>query len=432
MNRTWTNKQLIDLAKNHTSISEFRAIDDSAYRVILKRGIQDIALSHMAKKSRVTLQEATTEALKYKTRKEFFKKCPRSYKYAHCNGLLDQICKHMPPNNCSNKKPANFKWTHETIAEVAATCIDRTEFINKYAGAARAFYRLGVSPSIFDHMIYQTSTNPEKEVLAWVQSINPDFKKHKWGHKELDCYSDKLKIGIEYNGLYWHSEKGGRGRNYHLDKTKYFESIGIRVIYIWGHEWRDRQDQVKNYILSAIGANNIRIGARKCEFKEIPAKDARLFLNSNHIQGQPRNIKLAIGCFYLNQLISVATFGLHHRQGTSKSMILNRFACLPNHTVSGGLAKMSKLAFNKLGVLHSWADYAKSQGAGYIAAGWKLIKHLKVDYFYTKNGDYISKQSRQKQRIKTPVGMTESEHAALDNVFRVWDCGKLLLKYDPL
>ena len=40
---------------------------------------------------------------------------------------------------------------------------------------------------------------------------------------EIDIYLPELKLGIEFNGLYWHSEKF-KSKNYHFNKWNYFNS----------------------------------------------------------------------------------------------------------------------------------------------------------------------------------------------------------------
>jgi hypothetical protein len=301
----------------------------------------------------------------------------------------------------------------------------------------------GILDEICTHMKRPVGSPEESELLFFLQTINSDFESKHFNKKyQLDCYSKSLKIGIEYNGLFYHSMFGlKRGRqkwankelqNYHLDKTRYFESLGIRIIHIWEHEWRDRPEQVKDFLRSACGANKIRIGARKCEFKEISVKEGKGFLDKTHIQGGPSNSLFSLGCFYKDELIGVCSFGRHHRK--SEMIVLNRFACLPNHTVMGFLSKASRIAYDKFKTpIISWADYSKSQANGYISAGWIVEEYLQPDYFYfnPKTQEVISKQSRKKSVVKTPPGMTEKEHAELDNLLRIYDSGKIRLIFNP-
>jgi hypothetical protein len=61
---------------------------------------------------------------------------------------------------------------------------------------------------------------------------------------EIDIYLPELKIGIEYNGLFYHSESRGKHKTYHLDKTKLAESKGVKLIHIFEDEWLYKQDIV--------------------------------------------------------------------------------------------------------------------------------------------------------------------------------------------
>ena len=73
-----------------------------------------------------------------------------------------------------------------------------------------------------------------------------------------------------------------------------------------------------------------------------------------------------------------------------------------------------------------------SDGESWINNGWKLEEQLRRDYFYycPKQNKLISKQSRKKSNVNTPTHMTEWEHAQKDGLIRIWDCGKLRLRYD--
>jgi len=55
------------------------------------------------------------------------------------------------------------------------------------------------------------------------------------GNLELDIYIESEKLAIEYCGIYWHSEKF-KDKNYHINKLKRCEEIGIRLITIFEDE----------------------------------------------------------------------------------------------------------------------------------------------------------------------------------------------------
>ena len=59
---------------------------------------------------------------------------------------------------------------------------------------------------------------PPKEFIDFITSIYPGeiqtSVRNVIPKGEIDIYLPELKIGIEYNGLYWHSEKGGRFKDF--------------------------------------------------------------------------------------------------------------------------------------------------------------------------------------------------------------------------
>lgn len=105
--------------------------------------------------------------------------------------------------------------------------------------------------------------------------------------KEIDIYIPSLKLGIEYNGVLWHSEKFGKDRHYHLDKMNECNANGIRLIQIFEDEYMDSKNIVKSKLKRIIGLSNglERIYARKCIIEEIDKDAAKQFLIANHIQG---------------------------------------------------------------------------------------------------------------------------------------------------
>lgn len=286
------------------------------------------------------------------------------------------------------------------------------------------------------------TTRGEREILEWVQNFYPDACKYKDGTHEIDIFIPNINLGIEYNGLYYHQEselirrRAVDGKKYHLNKTTYFKKKGIRLIHIFEHEWRDRQEQVKSFLLSAIGRNQIKVGARKCKIewsdKKKDKEKAHQFLEKYHIQGYVNNTIYVALVYYKEELVSVATFGKHHRNNkrSNKDWVLTRFCTKINYTIQGALSKISKVASHRLqSDVISWADCRLSQGNGYRKSNWIEEALLPPDYFYHRHGKVYSKQSRQKKIVGTPADITEREHAEMQGFERIYDCGKIRFRY---
>ncbi len=49
------------------------------------------------------------------------------------------------------------------------------------------------------------------------------IQNYKIDRQEIDIYLPDLKIGFEFNGLYWHSSKY-KDKYFHIDKTNFFNN----------------------------------------------------------------------------------------------------------------------------------------------------------------------------------------------------------------
>jgi len=101
---------------------------------------------------------------------------------------------------------------------------------------------------------YNISKN-EVEISKYVKSLDFEIitnsknilinKNNLSKSQELDIYIPNLKIAIEHNGMYRHSEQFMKNKNYHLNKTLKCNALGIRLIHIFEHEWTYGKESMK-------------------------------------------------------------------------------------------------------------------------------------------------------------------------------------------
>jgi hypothetical protein len=274
----------------------------------------------------------------------------------------------------------------------------------------------------------QGRSKPEAEIQAWLLSIGVTTVHHSSRAKELDLYSPEHSIGIEHNGLWFHSELF-RSRRYHLDKTEMYAAQGVRVIHIWGHWWSARKEQVKGFLRSMFQKNTI-VYARKTELRQIDKHIAWDFVDKHHIQPANRRTRLALGLFHEGCLISVATFSAHHRN--NNEIVLDRFCGDGEHTIVGGLSRVSKYAYEHFKCpIYTWADRCISDGNGYEQSGWVKVNTSAPSYFYWNSStkQIASKQSRRKKAALPPEGTTEHQFALSEGWLQIYDCGKYKFKF---
>ena len=254
--------------------------------------------------------------------------------------------------------------------------------------------------------------------------------------KEIDILIPSLSLGIEYDGLRWHSESFFKNRYYHLSKTIEAKNNGINLIHIFEDEWKNRKKLVIDKVnhLLHINENKCKISGRNCFVKEIEKETAKTFLNNNHIQGYvPATVYL--GCFFEDKLVGVMTFLKEY----DKKWNLNRFATdieFLCRGVGGKLLSFFEKKYNPLEI-KSFADIRwniETNENIYVKLGFEKRGEIKPDYRYvdkTNPVERIHKFNFRKQiihkRYGLPLSMTEAEMTKQLGYDRIWDCG--LIKY---
>lgn len=278
----------------------------------------------------------------------------------------------------------------------------------------------------------------ENDIMKLVGDLNPQQRNREiLKGKEIDVYIPSLKLGIEYNGLVWHSERYGKDSHYHIGKLNKCNEQGINLIQIFEDEWINHRGICESKIKQICGLNtNPKIYGRSCHICEIIDKqDIYNFLDQNHIQGKI-GFTIAIGAYYKSNLIGVMTF----KTENGNNWELNRFATDINYRCIGVGGKLfsyfkTHYPFNEI---KSFADRRwtiNSIDNLYIKLGFKLDSYISPSYTYYnfKNDKHkrIHKFNFRKQTLhkqyKFPLTMTEHEMADKMGYSRIWDCG--LIKY---
>lgn len=120
----------------------------------------------------------------------------------------------------------------------------------------------------------------ERELADYIKEISKDHKVF-WKDRsqanrkvihpyEIDIWIPDLKLGIEFDGVFWHSVEFkdaydtpvplDRG----LEKTRLCEELGIRLVHIYEDEWQDPEKQKKTKeFLKGLVLGNLKIPVSK-------------------------------------------------------------------------------------------------------------------------------------------------------------------------
>jgi hypothetical protein len=256
---------------------------------------------------------------------------------------------------------------------------------------------------------------------------------------ELDLYIPDLQIGIEYNGILWHSfgisypnnaEKESLLKNRASDKHKLCKERDIKLITIYENEWMLKKDIVKSILMNKLGKTPTRIYARKCTYGDVDKKIASTFLEKNHIQGDCK-FSNAYGLYYNNELVSLMCFGQRKITRGSSKYELIRFCNKINTQVVGGASKI--LCNSNIDNFISYCDLRYSSGELYKKLGMRLINQSKPNYFYTYDKiNLLNRMNFQKHTlIKDETDNFKTERVIMyeRGYRRIYDCGNLVFEY---
>jgi len=332
--------------------------------------------------------------------------------------------------NCYLYESSNYVKSHDDITITCPTHGDYTckAYVHMAGGGVCpkctpfvSSYELAISEFIRDIGISDLKTS--------VRNIK--------GIKEIDMLSESHKIGIEFNGLYWHSDLF-KDKAYHLNKTNVLNDLGYRLIHVFEDEWLEKQNICKSIITNCFNKTPNKIYGRKCIIKEVSYSDSKTFLKLNHIQGNCVS-KYRFGLYYNDQLISLMTFGkprrnLGNRSNNQHEYELLRFCNKINTTVIGGASKLFKYFVKKYSPTNiiSFCDRRYGSGNLYKILGFQFEYNTPPNYFYVKGNKKYNRFSFRKDVLVSRGCEKQKTEACIMKELgynRIYDCGSMKFKW---
>ena len=219
--------------------------------------------------------------------------------------------------------------------------------------------------------------------------------------KEIDIYLPENKIGIEFNGTYWHSDLYKK-EDYHYKKSLLAQEKGIRLIHIYQYEWDDsvQKEKIKSLLRISLGKVERKIYARECELRIISNKEAKELNNKIHLQGH-RNAQITYGLYYKNELVQLMSFSKNKKYEWE----IIRGCPGSNNIVVGGVSKLFSHFIKDYNPneVFSYCDFNKFNGRSYEALGMKFIGYTGPDMKYIINGNVVNRQPSRYKEIKSKI-----------------------------
>lgn len=335
------------------------------------------------------------------------------------------------------------------------------EHPSRFPRCKKCFPVIGNSDSVFHQEVVgflsKNISTKHGEIIQNSRKILPSGK-------EIDIWFPSLNIGIELNGLWWHSEGSGRKpRGYHYKKTIEAESVGVQLIHLYSDDWNDPRQKniIKRKLLHVLGVNEgvKSIGARKLNISCIDTRDKKTFSNhekdlvvqvqnlyeKNHIQGSYERASIHVVGMYEQKVVAAMSFAT---LGSCVSTVeLERF-CIDSESykIPGAASKLLKsfqknapnVVPNCIEIIsfadRSWTTTANNtyKKIGFVEAGTTQPRYWYLD---TKTGctKRLHRFSFRRKHLPKKLGdsfneeLSEFENMKLSGYDRIWDSG--LIRY---
>lgn len=278
----------------------------------------------------------------------------------------------------------------------------------------------------------------EKDVVSFIRSFYDgeiiENDRSILEGKEIDIYIPEKKVGIEFNGNYWHSLEF-KPSGYHQEKSLECRKKGIRLLHIFEWEWDIKRDKIESLLKNTLGVYDEVVYARNTETKRITNKEYSDFLVHYHIQGAI-NSEHRFALVYMDEIVAV--IGIGKSRFKENDIELHRYCVKSGVRVVGGFSKLLKYAMDsaKINRLVSYVDIGHFDGSGYKTIGFKEIGVTTPNYVYVNEERVLSRYQCQKRNLPHLLGegfssnLTEWENMYINGFSKIEDCGNYKFEYE--
>lgn len=281
----------------------------------------------------------------------------------------------------------------------------------------------------------------EIELLEFVRNIDPSGEWTSSDKKiiapfELDLYSEKRKMAIEYCGLYWHSQIAGKKESmYHVNKLKRCAEKGVRLVTVFES---DPVEKIKSLIEMLLGKSK-KIYGRDTTVEASDREVVNKHESDYHISGSGYGkVYYTLKHKKTGEILSTMSFGIpRFSKGYQWEII--RYTVKSGHTVLGGAEKLF-LSFVKdhhPDTVMTYADLRFGQGLIYERLGFDYSHASGPNYWYFKKGSTklmhragFQKYKLQSRLEKFDLSLTEFENMIVNGYDRIWDCGNAVYTWN--
>lgn len=255
----------------------------------------------------------------------------------------------------------------------------------------------------------------ERDILALVRGVLPKTDiiptaRSVVKNRELDIYIPGLRLAIEANGVYWHTEQFGKTEHYHADKAENCVAQGINLITIWEDDWKSRRPAAEAYVTAQLNGHV----PDTLHVKNILLDDANAFVENTTLDtpvpenGSKTQPILALGAYEGETLVAA----LIYRKTTEKALRIERYA-----------ASSRSSAY-----LDAFLQYAEGNITGYDHVLYYDNAERSYRPSFEELGFDVRNRIKPSYRLVKNSSRLPEDTADTDGLQKAWDCGGTVFK----
>ena len=164
---------------------------------------------------------------------------------------------------------------------------------------------------------------------------------------EIDIYDSTKRIGIEFDGLYWHSAYNGTPDNQLSYKSTLCMQKDIKLIHMFEDEWDLRPAQCKAKMKQILNIDEIAV--KDYSISKISVDDAQRFLDENSHDIFAKASKHNLAMNVNGKTVSMMSFSLFNEK-----ILVNEFCNAINMNISNSFCLFIKHIIDEFAIDHSF------------------------------------------------------------------------------
>ena len=351
----------------------------------------------------------------------------------------------------SQRKDIHDRWTKTKLSEnVYSKLSDKewleTEYLREGKTALEIGKDLGCDFSTvlcycrsygFPIRQHYNQSQIEREVYDWLKGLGINVIQSYVGayndKRELDLFIPSKNLGIEINGLYWHTEQF-RDKYYHQKKKNEIRE-GVRLIQITDKQWKEKREICESIVLNALGLSK-RIGARKCKVEtyQHTTDEITAFFDHSHMDGFVGGSTYIV-LRYEGEIVAGVIFGRSRFHKEKRTEIL-RYVCKNGTQIQGAFNRIIKEYRKTNGEpLFSYVNLSLFDATLYrVNPNWSFKGYTGLGYLWTNGNEVISRYKAMPKRLKEWLpnyteGKGEVGNMQSNGYYRYFDCGNAVYEY---